>query len=485
MNLKELSFSESLQSDEKHLVNQVQDADVTTSFHGMLTTNPHVINEFQSEVCDRHLNIEIDANTETNLLKKDPIDQTDFLQKQLSCLGKSDPTEIMYTESPHSYLTSVASKTQREVYIGNLPHGLTVTELLEYVNSSITKNNALPKDEHPVISAWINSDGKYAFCECRSIEGTTALLNLNNLLNINGHLLRIGKPKVSEQVNCDNSINSSALINQATQNTSIISPYFNNIPLVLKKETILITGIDHLLSIEDVRKIFGNNKRIKVLELLSHRKKYKAAICEVEPNVKFIDNIINKLGVDINIVKMKHVKSKIIHSINSHLKIIVGKTMNYYEHRYKDKSLDDRIDAIQRTLFLPQKPCRCILISRILINEELLIPNKYSSIHEEIHEKCSSYGKIFKTIIPKPETLLIDQDQNFGLHFGRAFVFFFSVESAIKAKVDLHNMRFLGRNLKISYYSEREFLNNSFYLSEPNRCDPMDDKELSRILSNI
>lgn len=462
---------DNLKCNDKLQVFDTSDADETMHF-----------NEIRTEFNGGHPYRDYDTDIEERLSKKCN-SQTNCFQRPCSDLSKSEPTEMVYNRSPHLHYDSTTSKSLREVYIGNLPQGLTVSELLEYINRSMMNNNVMPTHGNPVISAWINYDGKYAFCECRSIEEANALLKLNNLLTLHGNLLRVGKPKVSEHITTDQQTNNSALINQITQATNIISPYFNNIPLILKKETILITGINKSFVLEDVKKTFSDNKKIEILELLDHRNKYKIAICEADPNINITDKMINQLGNEIQIIKMKNLNSKIVHTVNGHLKSMVTKTMEEDKQVTKTETYNRYQNMTIRAFLLPQKPCRCILLSKILMVEELLIPTTYSSIHEEIHEKCSSYGEIYKTIIPKPEKSFLNNDQHIDTYFGRAFIFFFNVESAIKAKVDLYNMRFLGRSVKISYYSEREFLKGNFFLCEPNRCDPMNDKELSKIIN--
>lgn len=407
-------------------------------------------------------------------------------EKTCSDLNHFDSVEVTNTEPVNLNYISTTSKYLREVYVGNLPQGLTVTELLEYINRSMINNNVSHINGNPVISAWINSDGKYAFCECRSIEEANILLKLNNLLNFKGNLLRIGKPKVSENMIGDQSSNNSTIINQVTQNTAIISSYFNNIPLILKKkETILITGINKIFNIERIKELFADNKKVEILELIDYRNKYKIAICELEHNTNLTDRILSKLGTEIQILRVKNLNSKILHTINDYLKNMVVDVIKNDKIPVKSEMFKNCQNASLKSLLIPQKPCRCILLSKILTVEELSIPSVYSSIYEEIHEKCLKYGEIYKTIIPKPEKTFSSKDQCIDPYFGRAFVFFFNVESAIKAKVDLFKMRFLGRNIKISYYCEHEFLKSNFVSYEPNRCDPIDDKEFLKIINLI
>jgi splicing factor U2AF subunit len=48
--------------------------------------------------------------------------------------------------------------------------------------------------EDPIISAWISSDGHYAFVEFRSAEEANKGLDLDKL-NIMGQVIKVGRPK--------------------------------------------------------------------------------------------------------------------------------------------------------------------------------------------------------------------------------------------------------------------------------------------------
>ncbi|OII73062.1 splicing factor U2AF U2 SNRNP auxiliary factor [Cryptosporidium ubiquitum] len=484
----ELDCSNTSKSDKKSQISSFSDEDDAKHLNEIGKTNSIHNNNIRIGAKVEHLDREYDINRQENSSKK--LCSSKYLvnnyEKACSDLNQYELMETTPVGSVNLNSVSTASKSLREVYVGNLPQGLTVTELLEYINRSMTNNNVSPITGNPVISAWINSDGKYAFCECRSIEEANILLKLNNLLSFKGNLLRIGKPKVSENNIGDQLSNSSAIINQIIQNTTIISSYFNNIPLIFKKkETILITGINKAFTIERVKEIFADNKKIEVLELIDYRNKYKIAICELDSNTNLADRIISKLGTEAQILKMKNFNSKILYTINDYLKSMVNGIKENNELLLKSEIFKHCQNKGLKSLLIPQKPCRCILLSKILTVEELLIPSVYSSVYEEIHKKCLKYGDIYKTTIPKPEKTPSSKDQCIDPYFGRAFIFFFSVESAIRAKVDLFKMRFLGRNIKITYYCEHEFLKGNLISCEPNRCDPIDDKEFSKIINLI
>ena len=104
--------------------------------------------------------------------------------------------------------TPNASKTDRKLYIGNLPpginpptvikmyknnHNLYTFQLVKLLNTALLSLKTFPPGE-PIVSAWISSDGHYAFVEFRTPEEANQGFALNNIA-IMGQPLKVGRPK--------------------------------------------------------------------------------------------------------------------------------------------------------------------------------------------------------------------------------------------------------------------------------------------------
>ena len=105
--------------------------------------------------------------------------------------GLADAQNIM--QSIQTMSMAQSSKVDRKLYVGNLPTGITPKELVDLVNHALIKvgGNINPGD--PVISAWISSDGHYAFIEFRSPEEANNGFALNHI-SIHGNTLKVGRP---------------------------------------------------------------------------------------------------------------------------------------------------------------------------------------------------------------------------------------------------------------------------------------------------
>jgi len=73
------------------------------------------------------------------------------------------------------------SKRDRELYVANLPKGLTPKDVTELLNSALVAIEANLKSGDPILSAWINPDQNYALLEFRDAKETQNAFKLNGL----------------------------------------------------------------------------------------------------------------------------------------------------------------------------------------------------------------------------------------------------------------------------------------------------------------
>ena len=86
------------------------------------------------------------------------------------------------------------TKPHREVYIGNLPPGVTVSQLADFLNAAL-KQLGVAKEGGSVVSCWVSGDGHYGFAEVRTIDECNAALAYLNGVQIGINLIKVGRPK--------------------------------------------------------------------------------------------------------------------------------------------------------------------------------------------------------------------------------------------------------------------------------------------------
>merc|ERR1719201_3217226 len=86
------------------------------------------------------------------------------------------------------------TKAMRELYVGNLPSGITGAQLVQFLNqvAQAVKVNSLPGE--PILSATLGGGGLFAFVEFRTAEESANGLRLNGV-ELLGCQLKIGRPK--------------------------------------------------------------------------------------------------------------------------------------------------------------------------------------------------------------------------------------------------------------------------------------------------
>ncbi len=82
----------------------------------------------------------------------------------------------------------------RELYVGNIPPGLTIHKLIDRLNEILLSMGAVVMPGRPIVSGWIGGEGQFAFLEFRTAEECSNALSLNGY-PLEGYALKVGKPK--------------------------------------------------------------------------------------------------------------------------------------------------------------------------------------------------------------------------------------------------------------------------------------------------
>ncbi|KAK9843828.1 hypothetical protein WJX81_008039 [Elliptochloris bilobata] len=124
--------------------------------------------------------------------------------------AKGDPAEVaramqeqqllarqMVLQQQAASAVAAASKTQREVYVGNLVAGLVTEDALRQLFNTTMQAafpGHLPPGVDAVCSVSMHSEGRYAFVELRTPEMASAALQLSNQVQLLGQQISVGRP---------------------------------------------------------------------------------------------------------------------------------------------------------------------------------------------------------------------------------------------------------------------------------------------------
>ena len=85
------------------------------------------------------------------------------------------------------------TKPHREVYIGNLPPGVTVSQLADFLNAALKQLGV--GEGSSVVSCRVSGDGHYGFAEVRTVDECNAALAYLNGVQIGINFIKVGRPK--------------------------------------------------------------------------------------------------------------------------------------------------------------------------------------------------------------------------------------------------------------------------------------------------
>eukprot|EP01029_Cantina_marsupialis_P030436 TRINITY_DN824_c0_g1_i11.p2 TRINITY_DN824_c0_g1~~TRINITY_DN824_c0_g1_i11.p2 ORF type:complete len:312 (+),score=95.27 TRINITY_DN824_c0_g1_i11:1922-2857(+) len=126
-----------------------------------------------------------------------PASVASIVQQQSSVLQAANPQQAIQQVSQLNQMAAddaAATKIARELYVGNLPPGITGHQLKEFLGAVIVQMGANIHPGNPIVSSWLSTTNNFAFVQFRSIEETDNVMMLDGC-QLMGQVLKIGRPK--------------------------------------------------------------------------------------------------------------------------------------------------------------------------------------------------------------------------------------------------------------------------------------------------
>lgn len=148
----------------------------------------------------------------------------------IDLLGTINPSLLPPSSFSQSIVTSVvplsATRQARRLYVGGIPAGVSSDSVVALFNSELRSRGLCQSVNDPVISAQVNTERHFAFIELRSVDGTTAALNLDGI-SCFGSCLRVRRPR---DYMSPNSTTSASSQNVSGDHLSANSIFISGIP---------------------------------------------------------------------------------------------------------------------------------------------------------------------------------------------------------------------------------------------------------------
>lgn len=361
-----------------------------------------------------------------------------------------------------------ATKPHREIYIGNLPPGITMQQLAEFLNAAM-KQLGYSKDLNSVVTAWVSPDGHYGFVEMRTMEEATAALQNLNGIQVGIYSLKIGRPK---GYNPNAAIVGSALAVPMTS-LSVVAPSAAPNPLLASlslgvsepmSNVLMVSNLPTLITEEQVKDIFKSFGEFAAFNLIrtpgSGTYVSQSAVFEyVQSSVADVVvegmNGVEIGGSKISVTKVPLSSASVLLRPTQQVPVTVPTPTNAAATSVSNPVDDEEKRTLDTLLRLPTS--RVIRLSNMTTEEDLTDNVAFEELTEDVAAECNKHGTVTKVIIPRTKG-----------HPARGVIFvaFTEISGASQALQKIQGRKFNGKTVQAVNFPESLFFEQTYILPE-------------------
>lgn len=370
-------------------------------------------------------------------------------------------------------------KNVRRVYVGNIPHGTTDVELLDFFNTTLRQAGVINDPGDFAIGGSMNYERGFMFMEFRSAAEATWGMALDGV-RFKGSVLRVRRP------------------NNYVLPPGVEREEIPHIPGIVSTNVadgpnkVFIGGIASVLEDDQVQSMLSQFGELKAFNLVRDTRTGIAkgyAFCEfADPNVTELAieglNGIEVAGKKLVVQRASSGAqrqsggmqdgsgpfglSMISIDPNDPMRGGIANILN------PQMPVQTALNMMQTTIpNLNYTPTRILVLLNMVTEEELENEDEYDWISGAVHMEVSKYGTVKSVIIPQPvkekpsdvegqtveERESIRHKRNIDAGVCKIFVEYASVEDAQRAQNSLQGRRFLGRVVITSFHPEDQYAN--------------------------
>lgn len=384
--------------------------------------------------------------------------------------------------------TQQNSKQDRELYVGNLPAGISTPQLIQFLNqvAQAVQVNTSPGD--PITQANMGSGGAFAFVEFRSAEEATNGLKLNGV-ELLGSALKVGRPKGAEPApqlalpgpggtpNLADMLQNAAAGRGALPNLSAPpaggggalalpapagwagggapAPAGGGGQLALPGPAPPVqSAIDQRLCLVNIP-LFVSEERVKELLVTFG-------------NLKFFAMQKDEEGKSVGVAFFEYQDVMIQQQAKAALE-----GLELGSNKLSVKRPDEVMHLLPKTQQLGVRiiPSRVLFLKGLLRPDDLKTDEEYNDICMDIRLEGEKFGALISMEVPRPF-----KDNAFGQReydvnapgVGFAFLEFAAVEGSSKAKKGLHGRNFGENQVNAEYFNETKYASKDFLNPDAN-----------------
>jgi len=275
-----------------------------------------------------------------------------------------------------------------------------------------------------VITAWVSTDGNYAFIELTSIEETNAALNYLNGIQIGSYQLKVSRPKgYIGPSTTQLGLLPSALASNPLLGISASLAGALGVGAVATSHFIMITNLSLEIQENQVKELvspFGELRQFNCIKSSSGSS--QTAVFE------YVDHSLT----DSAVIGLSNIE-------------LFGKKLMIQKVPEQAAKL-----LLQPTIKPKLISSKIIRLANMVSDEDLNDDEMYQELVEEVNDECNKYGHVISINIPRNQ-----KDSDIPVNgFGYIFVEYTNESETEKAIKAIHGRKFNGKLVEAEYYSE-------------------------------
>lgn len=339
---------------------------------------------------------------------------------------------------------SQQTRHARRLYVGGIGE-ISEPEITAFFNDVIDRALGEKQDGGSVVSVYINRERHFAFVELRTIELTTACMNLDGV-SYNGQPLKIRRPNDYNPATVPKDLGPIPQLNLAA--LGIVSTTVSDGP-----GKIFIGGLPYHLNEEQVKELlqaFGPLRSFHLVKELSSNLSKGYGFCE------YMDiNVTDAACIGLNDMRLGDKTLTVRRAMSQENAKAVASAAGTVNTGL-EMGLDPSRAAMQAMSLagIPSvplgTPSRVIVLLNMVTPEELEDEEEYADILDDIKGECERFGAVPSLLLPRPR-------DGIPSAVGKVFVEFGDVQSAQGAATELHGRGFSNRTVAVEYMDEGKY----------------------------
>ncbi|KAH7479216.1 hypothetical protein PRIC1_009232 [Phytophthora ramorum] len=339
---------------------------------------------------------------------------------------------------------SQQTRHARRLYVGGIGE-IAEPEITAFFNDVIDRALGEKQEGGSVVSVYINRERHFAFVELRTIELTTACMNLDGVA-YNGQPLKIRRPNDYNPATVPKDLGPIPQLNLAA--LGIVSTTVSDGP-----GKIFIGGLPYHLNEEQVKELlqaFGPLRSFHLVKEVSSNLSKGYGFCE------YMDiNVTDAACIGLNDMRLGDKTLTVRRAMSQENAKAVASAAGTVNTGL-EMGLDPSRAAMQAMSLagIPSvplgTPSRVIVLLNMVTPEELEDEEEYADILDDIKGECERFGAVPSLLLPRPR-------DGIPSAVGKVFVEFGEVQSAQSAATELHGRGFSNRTVAVEYMDEGKY----------------------------